>query len=463
MRILLIAPASGEWRGIAKHRWFNGKTFRFSMLSLLSVAALSPKDASVQIVDEQVEDVPDEAFDLVGITAMTAAAPRAYELCDRFRERGIPVVMGGFHASANPEEALLHADAIVVGPAYGAWEQVCADIQQRCLKRVYHGSLEQRMPVSLPRHLVCKPQYVTISATFATLGCRNRCKFCSIHPFYGGKRFTRDVEEVVAEIRAFDQRFFVFIDDNLTQDRDYALALFKALAPLKKRWVTQVSIDSTEDEELMDAMPRAGCLGVFMGLETFNTDALSGQEKGFNAPQRYKNAVTTLHRRGLYVEAGMIVGFDADGKDTFHDTLHMLDEIGIDAIQLSILTPLPGTALHNEMKDRILETDWSRYDYRHVVFQPEKMSVRDLQNGADWLIRAFYTPNRILRRLWRWATMPSGWKHFIYPLGLNLAYYGRTRRFNIRGCDPAEEVTAISNFVEKAEQTYGKEAFRTRA
>ena len=458
MRILLIAPASGEWRGIAKHRLFNGKTFRFSMLSLLSVAALSPKEASVQIVDEQVEDVPDESFDLVGITAMTAVAPRAYALCDRFRARGIPVVMGGFHASANPDEALQHADAVVVGPAYGAWEQVCADVQQKCLKSVYHGSLENKTPVTLPRHLVCKPQYVTISATFATLGCRNKCKFCSIHPFYEGARFTRDVEDVAAEIRAFDQRFFVFIDDNLTQDREYALALFKALAPLKKRWVTQVSIDSTEDEELMDAMQCAGCLGVFVGLETFNAEALEGQEKGFNSPQRYKKAVAALHRRGLFVEAGMIVGFDADGKEVFHDTLRMLDEIGIDAIQLSVLTPLPGTALHDEMKDRIIDNDWGHYDYRHVVFQPGKMSVQNLQDGADWLIRAFYTPGRMLRRLVRWVAMPGGWKHFIYPLGLNLAYYGRTRRFAIRGCDPAKEVS-----LGKIEHRYVKEVFQTRA
>ena len=455
MKILLIAPASGEWCRIARYKLFNGKSFRFSMLSLLSVAALSPKEASIRIIDEQVEDLPDEPFDLVGITAMTAVAPRAYALCEQFRAKGIPVVMGGFHASANPDEALQHADAVVVGPAYGAWEQVCADVQSGGLKKIYHGSLDNNPPMTLPRELLCKHQYVTVSATFATLGCRNRCKFCSIHPFYGGERYTRDVAEVAAEISRFKQSFFVFIDDNLTQDRDYALSLFQALAPLKKRWVTQISIESTEDEELMDAMQQAGCLGVFIGLETFSNTALAGQSKAFNAPDRYTRAVTALHQRGLYVEAGMIVGFDTDGVEVFHDTLRLLETIGIDAIQLSILTPLPGTALHEEMNNRIFDTDWGHYDYRHVVFQPGKMSAETLQDGADWLIRAFYTPGRILRRLWRWVTMPGGWKHFVYPLGLNLAYYGRTRRFGIRGCDPAERiptryVPSISNLTKKS-------------
>lgn len=437
MKILLIAPAEGKWRRIGQRKAFNGKTFRFSMLSLLSVAALSPKNATVRIVDEQVEDIPDEPFDLVGITAMTAVAPRAYELCARFRGRGMPVVMGGFHATLNRDEALLHADAVVVGPAYGAWQQVCEDVQQGQLQHVYFGDVDGEIPVHLPRGLLNKDRYVTVSSTFATLGCRNRCRFCSIHPFHGGKRHTRPVADVVAEVAAFPDCFFMFVDDNLTQDSAYALELFRALAPLKKRWVLQASIEAAENPALLTAMRGAGCLGVFIGLETFSDEALGQSDKSFNRPQQYRDAIRAFHRHGMYVEAGVIVGFDADDTSVFRTTLRMLEWAGVDAIQLSILTPLPGTALHESLQERITDRNWAHYDYRHVVFAPERMTADELQAGADWLIRKYYSPWRILRRVPRWISVPGGWKHVVYPIGLNLAYYGRTLRFGIRGYDPA--------------------------
>ncbi len=441
MNILLIAPASGPWQRIERHRTFNGKTFRFSMLSLLTVAALSPKDAKVTIVDEQVEDIPDDDFDLVGITAMTALAPRAYELCAHFRSRGIPVVMGGFHATLNPDEALRHADAIVTGPATGAWERICDDVRHGRLQRRYEGDPNAPYPKTLPRHLLESSRYQSVNATLATMGCRNRCHFCSINAFHGGNRFSRPITDVVEEVRGFSKGLFVFVDDNLTQDRDYALELFRALAALKRRWVIQASIDIAEDTELLAAMKDGGCAGLFVGLETFNSEALSEQDKAFNRPERYRDAIRTLHRHGMFVEAGMIVGFDADGPNVFHDTLEMLNWAGIDVIQLAVLTPLPGTPLFDAMKDRIVDTNWEHYDYRHAVFTPKHMTTGELQGGADWLIRKFYAPSRILKRLYRWLTMPGGLRMFAYPLALNLAYYGRVRRFRIHGYDPCPENT----------------------
>ncbi len=440
MNILLIAPAAGNWRKIAKRSFFNGKTFRFSMLSLLSVAALSPKNAKIAIVDEQTEDIPEGDFDLVGITAMTAVAPRAYALCDHFRSRGIPVVMGGYHASLNTDEALEHADAVVSGPAYGAWEQLCADVQAgRPLTRVYYGNPAATPPVHLPRHLIAKDQYVTVSATFATLGCTNHCQFCSINRFHSGQRHSRSVADMVSELKAMPDDFFVFVDDNLTQDRPYALELFKALETAGKRWITQVSIDIADDDELLSAMRTAGCMGVFVGLETFNEENLHLQDKEFNKPAHYRDAVAKFHDHGMYVEAGVIVGFDADDANVFRNTLRMLDWVRIDAIQLAILTPLPGTALHDAMASRIIDHDWEHYDFRHAVFAPKHMSAAALQAGADWIIRRFYSPWHILRRVPRWAAIPGGLRNCAYILALNLAYYGRVRRFHIGGYDPEEE------------------------
>ena len=437
MRILLIAPAAGEWRLIGRRKTFNGKTFRFSMLSLLSVAAASPDDADITIVDEQTDEIPPGRFDLVGITAMTAVAPRAYELCARFRAEGTPVVMGGFHASLNTEEALSHADAVVVGPAYGAWERVCEDVCTGELQRIYRGDPCAKTPVHLPRHLLAENDYVTIGSTFATLGCRNRCRFCSINQFHQGRRHERPVEEVVAELAALSRDWFVFVDDNLTQDREYALDLFRAMVPLKKKWVTQTSLDIAEDDELLTAMRKAGCMGVFVGLETFSEDALEQQEKSFNKPREYGEAISKFHDHGMFVEAGVIVGFDTDDVSVFRGTLRMLERAGVDVIQASILTPLPGTPLHDSMKGRLIDTNWEHYDYRHVVFEPKKMTAEELQAGADWLIREYYSPWRILRRLARWVRTPFGLRGLVYALALNLAYLGRVRRFHIRGYNPA--------------------------
>jgi radical SAM superfamily enzyme YgiQ (UPF0313 family) len=488
MRILLILPASGNWQGVARRRSFNGRVFRFSMLSLLTLAELAPDDAEVRIVDEQIESVPeDEAFDLVGITAMTALAPRAYELAGRFRARGVPVVLGGIHATLNPDEALEHADSIVVGPAYGAWPALLDDLRAGQLRRVYHGDLYAPIPRSLPRHMIERSGYVTVNATFATLGCRNACRFCSINAANRGARRLRDVPEVADEIASFRERFFVLVDDNLIQDRAYALELFEAMAPLGKKWVTQASIDAADDLELLGAMRRAGCIGVFVGLETFNPDSLREQQKepnltsplssrardrarnrnrtskgewqketdydhdydhehdreektsaGRRCHDRYRDAVRAFHRHGMFVEAGVMFGFDKDEAGVFRETLAMLERIGIDAIQTAILTPLPGTPLFDDMKGRITDRNWEHYDYRHVVFEPARMSAEDLQAGADWVIRRFYSPWRIFKRALRWIRMPGGIRNLAAPLAVNWGYYGRTVAFGIRGYDPAD-------------------------
>jgi radical SAM superfamily enzyme YgiQ (UPF0313 family) len=446
MRILLIAPASGHWRGLGKKRLFNGKTFRFSMLSLLSVAALTPDGHHLRLIDEQFDDVPwDEEFDLVGITVMTATAPRAYELCDRFRRKGVPVVVGGFHPTFNIEEAGRHADAVVSGPAGQAWLKVLRDVEAGGLEPLYVGNPEVEIPARLPRHLLNKSRYVSVNTCYATLGCRNRCSFCSVTAFYDGRRYQRDVEAIVRHLHSFDETFFMFIDDNLTQDREYALRLFEAIAPLRKKWATQASIEIADDPELLDSMRSAGCVGVFVGLESFSQAALCSQNKTIKPPQYYKDAVAAIHRHGIVVEAGLIFGFDTDSPDVFQSTLAMLDEMGIDAMQASILTPLPGTQLFERMRGRIVDWNWEHYDYKRTVFEPAQMSRRDLDAGLEWINKQFYSPGRIVRRLVRWLRMPSGLGNFHIPLVLNVAYWGRQFQFEVKGYNPADRASVISS------------------
>jgi radical SAM superfamily enzyme YgiQ (UPF0313 family) len=438
MRILLIAPASGRWRGLGKKRLFNGKTFRFSMLSLLSVAAVTPDAHRITLIDEQVDDVPwDQSFDLVGITVMTATAPRSYELSRRFRERGIPVVLGGFHPTLNVAEALRHADAVVAGPAAGAWPRLLKDREAGSLAPLYRGDPDCPPPCTLPRHLLNPSRYVSIQTCSATFGCRNRCGFCSITAFYDGRRYQRDIGEIVSHLRSFDDAFFMFIDDNLTQDREYALRLFEAIAPLGKKWATQASIEIADDPELLSWMRRAGCVGVFIGLESFSERALCSQHKTLKSPALYRDAIRTIHRYGMVVEAGLIFGFDTDAPEVFESTLAMLDHVGADVMQASILTPLPGTRLFDQMRGRIADLDWEHYDYKWAVFEPAQMSREDLMGGLEWINKRFYAPWRIARRLCRWLVMPSRLANFHIPLLLNVAYWGRQFRFGVRGYNPA--------------------------
>jgi radical SAM superfamily enzyme YgiQ (UPF0313 family) len=438
VNILLIAPSSGTWRGLGKKRLFNGKTFRFSMLSLLNVAALTPAGHQIRIVDEQVEDIPwQEPFDLVGITVMTATAPRSYELSRQFRARGVPVVLGGFHPTFNIEEALQSADAVVVGPAGGAWSQAVQDAGCHSLQRVYHGDPTLHPPMALPRHLLKRSSYVSVNSCCATFGCRNACAFCSVTAFYEGQRYQRSIEEIVTFVRSLDARFFMFLDDNLTQDRDFALAVCKAIAPMGKLWATQASVEIADDPELLEWMSRSGCVGVFVGLESFSASALCSQNKTLKSPQLYKEAVRTIHRHGMVVEASLIFGFDTDARDVFESALAILDDIEADAMQASILTPLPGTPLFEQMRGRITDWNWEHYNYKWAVFEPALMSRADLMAGLEWINKRFYSPWRILTRLARWLTMPSGWSRAHIPLLLNVAYWGRQFRFGVKGYNPA--------------------------
>lgn len=445
MKILLIAPASGPWRAVGRHRLISGRTFRFSLLSLLSVAAETPPVAEVRIVDEQVDLIPwSEPVDLVGITCMTATAPRTYEIADRFRALGVPVVLGGMHPTFCPEEAALHADAVVVGEAEGLWPQVVADAQAGRLQRFYRQAEppDLRLLKPLPRHLLASRHYATVQAVQATRGCPHGCDFCAVAAFHHRMHRCRPVADVAGEVARLPHRFFVFTDDNLVADRAYARDLFEALRPLRKRWISQVTLSLAEDPELLALAAQAGCLGVFVGLETFNGNNLQAVCKRQNQVHRYRQAIRRFHAHGIGVEAGIVFGLPGDRPEVFTRTLRLLDRLEVDAVLVSILTPLPGTPRAAAMTERVLDRNWAHYDFHHVVFQPWGMSAEALQAGHDWVTRQFYRPWRIARRLARALVRPRFWRGWLYIAALNLAFYSRVRQWHIRGWDPAAEGAA---------------------
>jgi radical SAM superfamily enzyme YgiQ (UPF0313 family) len=440
MNILLIAPASGYWHHVGRRKYFSGKTFRFSMLSLLAVAAESPPNVNIRIIDEQVDEIPwDDSFDLIGITCMTAAAPRAYEIADYFRKQSIPVVLGGMHPTFCPEEASRHADAIVLGEAEGIWSDVVTDVRNHCLKRIYsHTHLPALKGLKHPpRHFLTGKKYGTIHAVQATRGCPHQCDFCSVSAFHQATQRKRPIEEVIAEITSIPSRFFMFIDDNLTADKVYASQLFRALIPLRKRWVTQTTMAIADDLRLVHLAAKAGCVGVFVGIETFSEQNLKVVNKEFNRVEKYQEAIATLHSCGIGVEAGIVLGFDHDDSHVFQRTLKVMDELKIDAAQISIFTPLPGTPRFEAIKNRIIDFDWSNYDFHHAVFRPTNMSSDDLKDGHDWITSRFYSLRRIMLRAWRHIWRPKGLSTLLFFLSVNLAYYGRVRVWKIKGRNPA--------------------------
>lgn len=452
MKILLVLPAGERVRVTREHAQVPRRAMlRFSVLPLTVVAALTPREHAVRIVDENVEPLDlDADCDVVGISFMTALAPRAYELARHFRRRGKIVAAGGYHPTLCPEDAAPHFDALVIGDAEGAWERLLADVAAGQLARVYrraeHGASSPCGSVNMPqtpwprRELLehTARYYATINAVQAGRGCRHQCRYCSVTVFHGQKYRRRTVADVVDELRALP-RPFIFVDDNIIADREYALELFRAMAPLRKRWVSQCSVLIADDPELLQAARAAGCRGLFIGIETASDANLAAMNKRFNQAGSYDARLRRIRRAGIGVVAGMIVGMDGDDAGVFERTLRFLASERIDALQLNILTPLPGTPLYADMAGagRVADADWSHYDYRHVVFRPARMTAEELQAGADWVYAQFYRFDRILWRFAR-AVFAIGWVPALLGLKLGLTYRYDVRREGMTGWNPAK-------------------------
>lgn len=428
LKVLLVNPTASEWRVDAERAPSRRtKLFRFSMLSSLSVSAAMPPYVETWIIDEDVEPVDfDTDADLIGISFMTFNAPRAYEIADRFREKGKTVIFGGFHPTFMPEEAAGHADAVCIGEAEGSVPRMIEDFVFGRLRRFYRSELADLRGLKAPdRSLIKKSAYITPDALQATRGCPNRCKFCSITAFHRHSFRVRPVEEVVAELGTLG-RNVVFMDDNITADRQYAKELFSKMSPLGKRWFSQCTIGIANDSELLRLARASGCRGMFVGLESLSQENLSDCNKGFNRAEDYARAIEKLHAAGIGVYAGVVFGMDGDREDVFQKTLDFLDEAKVDALQATILTPFPGTPLYSEMdrEGRIFDKDWSRYDFSHVVFEPKRMSVKSLKEGHDRVLCAFYSKRSIARRLGRACGYLSPW--MVLRLGaVNLNYRSR--------------------------------------
>jgi radical SAM superfamily enzyme YgiQ (UPF0313 family) len=404
------------------------------MLPSLYVAAAMPPNVETRIIDEDVEPIDyDTDADLIGVSFMTFNAPRAYDIAERFRkEKGKPVIVGGYHPTFLPEEAIKHADAVCIGEAENNVPRMIADFVAGKLKPFYESELVDLKGLPIPdRRLIKGASYITPNALQATRGCPYRCKFCSVTAFSRHQFRVRPVDEVIAELRLLG-RYVMFMDDNIIGDAEYAKSLFAAMRPLNKQWFSQCSIRIAYDDELLRLAAESGCRGMFIGLESLSQDNLNAWHKGFNKAKDYTWAIAKIHAAGIGVFAGVVFGMDWDSPAVFEQTLDFLHTARVDALQATILTPFPGTPLFEEMDKagRIFHKDWGKYNFANVVFAPKQMSPETLKSGVDWVLRQFYSRRSVCRRLWRafGCLSPSIILRALAPLNL-----GYRRRLNACG------------------------------
>lgn len=410
-KILLVSPVS--------QNKMMGEDFYFKLplLALPTLAAYTPSDCEVRMIDERVQKLDENAdVDLVGITSMTALSPRAYQIADSFRSRGVTVVMGGMHPSARPEEALTHCDAVVVGEGELVWSQLVEDFKQGRLKPIYKADqLFEMTGTRLPRwDITDKNLYSPVDFIETTRGCPLSCHFCSVTNFFGGHYRTKPlelIERLVSEVKPTTKRIALknmvfFVDDNIVGNRTHCKELLTMLKAYRIQWVGQASITVTRDEEILKLMSETRCLGLLIGMESLSEKVLTECHKTVNRPAEYLAAVEKLHHYGIGVKASFIVGFDQDDETVFDQMAGFVRSSNLDSVYFSILTPYPGTRFFDQMESegRILHHNWEKYDTAHVVFKPARMTPEQLQQGFFKLYRKTLSFSAIAQRLWRART-----------------------------------------------------------
>lgn len=397
MKLELIVPAANG--GAAK-----GKKTLIPPLGMAMIAALTPAGVEVTLTDENVSPIDlEKETDLVGITALTNTAHRAYSIADAFRKKGVKVVLGGIHPSLLPEEAGRHADAVVIGEAEGIWQKLIEDFKANNLQRLYK-QVERPSLLSLPvprRDLFAKGKYYVSHTMSNARGCPYSCSFCTVTSFFGHTYRCRPVEEIVRELQTFQERKFIaFLDDNVVGNPKFAKDLFRAIIPYKIKWAGQCSVTVARDDELLKLAAASGCVSLLIGFESLSTANLTAVSKKINAVEEYESVIRKIHSHGIAVHGFFIFGFDDDDEGVFARTVQFAKKMRLESAQFDFLTPYPGTAFYRSMDEegRILTKDWSRYGYE-IVFEPKRMSRETLRKGHDWAWRQFYSLPSISKRV----------------------------------------------------------------
>ena len=413
-----------------------GKHVLTPTLALTSLASATPTDWEVRYWDENLLQGPVPTAEMpgvVGITVHLTFSKRAYLLADWFRAHGTVVILGGLHVLSCPDEAAAHADAIAIGEGVQLWPRILRDLADGRLQKRYAATYERDYDLDPPpaRQLLPRSSFLTTTSLIATRGCHNRCGFCYLSteglqmPYR-----VRAAENVRQQFADDGQPYAVFIDNNLGSKPAYLRQLCQALAPLGKIWSAAVTLDITDEPDVVREMALAGCTGVFIGFESLADENLQQARKRTPRSEDYARRVRIFHENGIQVNGSFVLGFDGDDKTVFERTAQWVEENRLECATFHILTPYPGTPLFRQMEreGRLLHRDWEKYDTAHVVFRPARMTVEELELGYDWLYRRLFSLNSI------WARRPVQATAVLPYLAMSILYKRSNRlwRFLIR-------------------------------
>ena len=407
-RLLLINPSNAT-KGLG-----NISSTAFPPLNLPYIAALTPSHYEIEVIDENIETFQYRDADIVGITAYTASVYRAYEISEIYRNKGIPTVMGGIHASMMPEEALKYCDAVVIGEAETVWPSLLADFENNCLKPKYEGQWADLDNLAMPRRDILNNPFYEWGSLQTSRGCPMDCSFCSVTAFNGRRFRRRPLEDVISELETIPQKKIMLTDDNIIghskADRAWAQAFFEKIIEkkIKKIFFAQASIQFGTDEQLLRTAARAGLKIVFIGIESILPDALAAYSKNVNLnllkQNEYQHLIQRIRKAGILFLGAFVVGGDEEDISVFRATLDFVKKTHIDILQVCKLTPLPGTSLWQQLssENRMIKQDfpraWNEYRFSRILFKPEKMTAEEIYEGYAYLKKSYFSFWETLKR-----------------------------------------------------------------
>lgn len=385
MKVTLIRPNMGLSKGMP----YEDKG-RMEPLTLAIIAGQLPDHVEVACYDDRCETIPfDEPTNLALITVETYMARRSYEIAAEYRKRGVPVVMGGYHPTLVPEEAMEHADAVLVGQAEGILGPMLEDFAAGKLQRLYRGQLRPDLSGVRNRYEIFEgKRYLPIALTQFSRGCVNQCNYCATGTIFQQKHYWRPVDEMIDEIKRRGSKLVFFVDDNIVGHHGMAKELFRALIPLKIKWISQASLDFAADDELFDLMMRSGCQGLVVGFESLSPQNLAQMQKNCNSRDQYEATLAKIRSKGLMLWAAFLLGYDEDTPESIRATCDWALSHRFAFAAFNILTPYPGTPLYAQMKadGRLLYETWwldPRYRFGDAVFQPAKCTPEELSRACN--------------------------------------------------------------------------------